>query len=708
MTTYNTRSPAVKRLMREAQELRQPTEFYYAQPLEDNLFEWHFTIRGQEDSDFAGGIYHGRIYFPTEYPLKPPNIILLTPNGRFETYRQICLSISGYHPETWRPSWSIRTVLLAIIGFMPTSGAGAIGALDMPSEERRKLAASSLNFTCDVCGPTKDLLLPLTSASTDLSKEASEVASQLTFRDPEVTTSEAADSTTGPTTEQSVDDASPPTNPVSSSMDLPTLLPPTNSPQTSFTEAPTSVPSNFPQPLYWICYPVYGFSSPTTLPTSQGSSTSQTTTIAPDTGGPLSFEEWLKRVRSNTPSEAGPSNEVQASRPSTASVNVSQDTQLTSTSECVPDTTKPSDKDAQLFLHAESTTPDAQSQGSGATVPPSEVNSRPVTPAVSALPTKTTAVVKTDHLDVVHPLAPTISTATSAKPPPSPKTSHMKPLNLHEGSCQAQNRPSILKNTELGPHQRDTAIEHPAAVALPTPVVSGGVTPSAHPGSAVNGGIGHNIAKPRSVSPVAKETTAELSAQSSPQQASAIVTDKTKVIPLPISPETRPHPASTPTSTKKYPDPSNTGLQPPTPPPSPSAAEAATEDRADAIPTILEPETRHRGGGSSSSSGAHHQPQPSTSAHTPSPQPATPPTITNTTAPTKLPSSKEIAQKILKEAAAKHHQRVCGSQSSSMQPRSRTVRSSANRAFQTARLAALAISFLLITLICRRLMLMVF
>ncbi|VDL94871.1 unnamed protein product [Schistocephalus solidus] len=182
MTTYNTRSPAVKRLMREAQELRQPTEFYYAQPLEDNLFEWHFTIRGQEDSDFAGGIYHGRIYFPTEYPLKPPNIILLTPNGRFETYRQICLSISGYHPETWRPSWSIRTVLLAIIGFMPTSGAGAIGALDMPSEERRKLAASSLNFTCDVCGPTKDLLLPLTSASTDLSKEASEVASQLTFR----------------------------------------------------------------------------------------------------------------------------------------------------------------------------------------------------------------------------------------------------------------------------------------------------------------------------------------------------------------------------------------------------------------------------------------------------------------------------------------------------------------------------------------------
>nr|VZI31288.1 unnamed protein product [Spirometra erinaceieuropaei] len=37
MTTYNTRSPAVKRLMREAQELSQPTELYYAQPLEATL-----------------------------------------------------------------------------------------------------------------------------------------------------------------------------------------------------------------------------------------------------------------------------------------------------------------------------------------------------------------------------------------------------------------------------------------------------------------------------------------------------------------------------------------------------------------------------------------------------------------------------------------------------------------------------------------------
>ena len=45
---------------------------------QDNLFEWHFTIRGPGDSEFDGGVYHGRIVLPPEYPMKPPSIILLT------------------------------------------------------------------------------------------------------------------------------------------------------------------------------------------------------------------------------------------------------------------------------------------------------------------------------------------------------------------------------------------------------------------------------------------------------------------------------------------------------------------------------------------------------------------------------------------------------------------------------------------------------
>ncbi|NWH21314.1 UB2J1 enzyme, partial [Grus americana] len=183
--SYTFSFSAVKRLMKEAAELKDPTDHYHAQPLEDNLFEWHFTVRGPPDSDFDGGIYHGRIVLPHEYPMKPPSIILLTANGRFEVGKKICLSISGHHPETWQPSWSIRTALLAIIGFMPTKGEGAIGSLDYTPEERRALAKKSQDFCCEMCGTSmKTALLPLTSGSmsSQADKEAKELARQINFK----------------------------------------------------------------------------------------------------------------------------------------------------------------------------------------------------------------------------------------------------------------------------------------------------------------------------------------------------------------------------------------------------------------------------------------------------------------------------------------------------------------------------------------------
>ncbi|XP_031561462.1 ubiquitin-conjugating enzyme E2 J1-like [Actinia tenebrosa] len=184
---YNLRSPAVKRLMREAKELHQATELYYAQPLEDNLFEWHFTVRGPPDTEFAGGRYHGRITLPPEYPMKPPSIMLLTPNGRFEIGKKICLSMSAHHPETWQPSWSIRTVLMAIIGFMPSKGAGAIGALDYSPKERSALAKKSAEWKCSVCGScNSNALLDEGSDSTKTKEdeqEIAEIAGQIAFKE---------------------------------------------------------------------------------------------------------------------------------------------------------------------------------------------------------------------------------------------------------------------------------------------------------------------------------------------------------------------------------------------------------------------------------------------------------------------------------------------------------------------------------------------
>jgi ubiquitin-conjugating enzyme E2 J1 len=118
----------------------------------------HFTIRGAEGTDFEGGIYHGRILLPPEYPFKPPHIILLTPSGRFETNTKVCLSFSAYHPELWQPAWGIRLILEALISFLPTPADGAVGALDWSSTERKRLAAKSVHYMCPTCGNTANLL----------------------------------------------------------------------------------------------------------------------------------------------------------------------------------------------------------------------------------------------------------------------------------------------------------------------------------------------------------------------------------------------------------------------------------------------------------------------------------------------------------------------------------------------------------------------
>ncbi|XP_068618852.1 ubiquitin-conjugating enzyme E2 J1-like [Battus philenor] len=177
---YNTKCPGVKRLMREALELAEATEEYCARPLEDNLFEWHFTIQGPKGTDFEDGIYHGRILLPKEYPMNPPHIILLTPNGRFEVNKKICLSISGHHPETWQPSWSIRTALLALIAFMPTPAEGTIGSLDYSSAERKVLAKKSKNWTCPQCGEISNLLS--STAAKPITEEEQSVLNQIAFK----------------------------------------------------------------------------------------------------------------------------------------------------------------------------------------------------------------------------------------------------------------------------------------------------------------------------------------------------------------------------------------------------------------------------------------------------------------------------------------------------------------------------------------------
>ncbi|KAK6520519.1 hypothetical protein TWF506_000771 [Arthrobotrys conoides] len=151
---YNKSSPGVRRILKEAQEIAtSPSRDFTAHPLEHNLFEWHFTLRGPPaPSPFDGGFYHGRIILSPNYPMRPPMFRFLTPSGRFEVNRDICLSISGFHEETWQPSWSIRLALIALRAHMDADPQGQVGGLACTDETRKDLAAKSRDYKCSECG----------------------------------------------------------------------------------------------------------------------------------------------------------------------------------------------------------------------------------------------------------------------------------------------------------------------------------------------------------------------------------------------------------------------------------------------------------------------------------------------------------------------------------------------------------------------------
>ncbi|KAI9816905.1 MAG: hypothetical protein M1827_001550 [Pycnora praestabilis] len=155
---FNTKNPTIKRILKEATELATiPSADLHATPLEDNLFEWHFTLRGPPSpSPYNNGLYHGRIILPPTYPLRPPSFRFLTPTGRFEVNREICLSISGHHEETWQPAWGIRTAMVAIRSFMDSEARGQLGGLDCDEGFRRKMAEESRAWRCAGCGRSND------------------------------------------------------------------------------------------------------------------------------------------------------------------------------------------------------------------------------------------------------------------------------------------------------------------------------------------------------------------------------------------------------------------------------------------------------------------------------------------------------------------------------------------------------------------------
>jgi len=142
---------AARRLKKEYTTLlKDPAPGAIARPLETNYLHAHFLLSGEifYDTPFEGGVYHGVLKFPNNYPMKPPSVIIRTPSGRFQPERKICFSLSDFHPELWNPMWSIRTILTGLVSFM-NSEEMTTGGLATSSVIKANLAKHSLQFCFD-------------------------------------------------------------------------------------------------------------------------------------------------------------------------------------------------------------------------------------------------------------------------------------------------------------------------------------------------------------------------------------------------------------------------------------------------------------------------------------------------------------------------------------------------------------------------------
>lgn len=109
---------ATKRIMSELEQLKQdPPANCSAGPVNDDLFTWNGTILGPSGTPYHGGIFFLHIYFPTDYPFKPPKINFVTKiyHPNISSNGSICLDIIK---DQWSPALTISKVLLSICSLM--------------------------------------------------------------------------------------------------------------------------------------------------------------------------------------------------------------------------------------------------------------------------------------------------------------------------------------------------------------------------------------------------------------------------------------------------------------------------------------------------------------------------------------------------------------------------------------------------------------
>ena len=121
----------------------------FAYPLDNDYFNWHFTIKGAKNTEFEGGFYHGNLHLENNYPESQPNIQFFNPNGRFQPNTTLCLNI--LNNKSWKQEWTLINMLEALINYMPIQE-NHTGSISESIDKRKEYASNSSQFKCDKCG----------------------------------------------------------------------------------------------------------------------------------------------------------------------------------------------------------------------------------------------------------------------------------------------------------------------------------------------------------------------------------------------------------------------------------------------------------------------------------------------------------------------------------------------------------------------------
>lgn len=157
---------AVKRLLADLDEvIHSPLASVVALPMDDDMFEWHCSIRGPAGSLYAGVIFHVILQFPENYPFKPPTLhfcSFIEHPHVFGNY--VCLDMLqeaqfGSAEETnkpytgWSSAYSVQSILLQLQAFLFDEAKSDRAAV-------QKATLSAQRFKCDTCGHCNSSCFP--------------------------------------------------------------------------------------------------------------------------------------------------------------------------------------------------------------------------------------------------------------------------------------------------------------------------------------------------------------------------------------------------------------------------------------------------------------------------------------------------------------------------------------------------------------------